>query len=419
MAPSKPELAGQVVGIWGFGREGVSMARTAAAAGAARIEAVDDVGRGRFEVPDDIAGVDRVPRRRAPEPLAPLRHRVHQSRGAVAPTRSSPNCAASGQRISSAADWFVSRHGAQTIGVTGTKGKSTTASFLGHLLGALGVNAVVAGNIGTPLSDLSPAPDAVVVAELSSQQAALLTTSPAVAVVTNLYEDHLDWHGGTDPYYLAKANVFRNGCPVVGVHSRRRRGVAAGRGDVVPAVGAARRSGDGAQAGWHVGDGLRAQRGERRSRRPGRRGDARPTGLRGGGRRRGRDVRGSAAPAADRADHRADQVDRRHAGHHGGERGRRPRGDASRRARRADRRRHGPGSEVRPARRLPVQRRPTGVADPGADQRRHDRARVCPRTPVGLARRRQPGRSGPGSRGAARRSTWCCCHRVRPVTTCS
>jgi UDP-N-acetylmuramoylalanine--D-glutamate ligase len=114
-------------------------------------------------------------------------------------------------RISSAADWFMSRHGAATIGVTGTKGKSTTASFLGHLLGHVGVDAVVAGNIGTPLSDLSPAGDVVVVAELSSQQAALLTTSPAVAVITNLYEDHLDWHGDRDSYYLAKANVFRNG----------------------------------------------------------------------------------------------------------------------------------------------------------------------------------------------------------------
>ena len=46
---------------------------------------------------------------------------------------------------------------------------------------------------------------------MSSQQAALLTTSPAVAVITNLYEDHLDWHGDRDSYYLAKANVFRNG----------------------------------------------------------------------------------------------------------------------------------------------------------------------------------------------------------------
>jgi UDP-N-acetylmuramoylalanine--D-glutamate ligase len=79
------------------------------------------------------------------------------------------------------------------------------------LLHRIGVDAVVAGNIGTPLSDLSPEGGVVVVAELSSQQAALLTTSPAVAVITNLYEDHLDWHGDRDSYYLAKANVFRNG----------------------------------------------------------------------------------------------------------------------------------------------------------------------------------------------------------------
>jgi UDP-N-acetylmuramoyl-L-alanine---L-glutamate ligase len=210
MARSKPELAGQLVGIWGFGREGVSMARMAAAAGASRIEAVDDVGRGRLEVPGDIDGVTVY---RGAEYLNRLRDCDIVFISPGVPWRQPVFAAlrASGARISSAADWFVSRHGAQTIGVTGTKGKSTTATFLGHLLTRLGVDAVVAGNIGTPLSDLSPAPGAVVVAELSSQQAALLTTSPAVAVVTNLYEDHLDWHGGTDPYYLAKANVFRNG----------------------------------------------------------------------------------------------------------------------------------------------------------------------------------------------------------------
>ncbi|HEV7421147.1 MAG TPA: UDP-N-acetylmuramoyl-L-alanine--D-glutamate ligase [Mycobacterium sp.] len=210
MAPSEPELAGLVVGIWGFGREGVSMARTAAAAGAARIEAVDDVGRGRLEVPGDIAGVTVF---RGAEHLNRLRDCdiVFVSPGVPWRQAVFAELRASGARISSAADWFVSRHAAQTIGVTGTKGKSTTASFLGHLLGRLGVNAVVAGNIGTPLSDLSPARDAVVVAELSSQQSALLTTSPAVAVVTNLHQDHLDWHGGTESYYLAKANVFRNG----------------------------------------------------------------------------------------------------------------------------------------------------------------------------------------------------------------
>jgi UDP-N-acetylmuramoylalanine--D-glutamate ligase len=186
------------------------MARTAAQAGAARIEAVDDVGRGQLEVPGDIAGVTVF---RGAEHLNRLRQCdiVFVSPGVPWRQPIFAELRASGVRVSSAADWFVSRHAARTIGVTGTKGKSTTASFLGHLLGTLGVDAVVAGNIGTPLSDLSPDGDAVVVAELSSQQAALLTTSPAVAVVTNLFQDHLDWHGGTEPYYLAKANVFRNG----------------------------------------------------------------------------------------------------------------------------------------------------------------------------------------------------------------
>ena len=210
MSPAPLDLAGLTVGIWGFGREGVSMARTAAAEGAARIDAVDDVGRRPYEEPDGIAGVEVF---RGPEHLDRLRacDVVFVSPGVPWRQPVFADLRRSGVRISSAADWFMSRHGAATIGVTGTKGKSTTASFLGHLLGQLGVDAVVAGNIGTPLSDLTPGRGVVVVAELSSQQAALLTTSPAVAVITNLYEDHLDWHGDKDSYHLAKANVFRNG----------------------------------------------------------------------------------------------------------------------------------------------------------------------------------------------------------------
>ena len=203
-------LVGLTVGIWGFGREGVSMARTAAAAGAARIEAVDDAGRRPFEEPEGIPNLTVF---RGPEHLARLKDCdvVFVSPGIPWNQPIFGYLRESGIQISSAADWFMSRHGAATIGVTGTKGKSTTASFLGHLLTQLGVDAVVAGNIGTPLSDLSPERDVVVVAELSSQQAALLTTSPAIAVITNLYEDHLDWHGDRDSYYLAKANVFRRG----------------------------------------------------------------------------------------------------------------------------------------------------------------------------------------------------------------
>lgn len=214
MSPSPSDLDGLTVGIWGFGREGVSMARTAAAAGAARIEAVVDVGRRPFEEPEGLGelGANLVVFR-GPEHLARLNacDVVFVSPGVPWRQPVFEELRRSGIRISSAADWFMSRHGSATIGVTGTKGKSTTASFLGHLLQRVGVEAVVAGNIGTPLSDLSPAGGVVVVAELSSQQAALLTTSPAVAVITNLHEDHLDWHGDKDSYHLAKANVFRHG----------------------------------------------------------------------------------------------------------------------------------------------------------------------------------------------------------------
>jgi UDP-N-acetylmuramoyl-L-alanine---L-glutamate ligase len=210
MVEPLPDLAGLVVGVWGLGREGLSMARIAAAAGAARIEAVDDAGLRPIEVPDGIA---RLSVYRGAEHLDRLRHCdiVFVSPGVPWAHSLFAELRQSGVRISSAADWFVSQHAERTIGVTGTKGKSTTASFLGHLLGSLGVDSVVAGNIGTPLSDLAADGDAIVVAELSSQQAALLSVSPTLAIVTNLYEDHLDWHGDTESYYLAKANVFRNG----------------------------------------------------------------------------------------------------------------------------------------------------------------------------------------------------------------
>lgn len=214
MSRAQSDLEGRTVGIWGFGREGISLARTAAEGGAARIEAVDDAGRTPFEEPEGLGELAaNLTVFRGAEHLSRLRECdiVFVSPGVPWRQPYFEELRRSGVRISSAADWFMSRHGSSTIGVTGTKGKSTTAAFLGHLLDQIGIAAVVAGNIGTPLSDLAPEEGIVVVAELSSQQAALLGTSPAIAVVTNLYEDHLDWHGDRASYYLAKANVFRNG----------------------------------------------------------------------------------------------------------------------------------------------------------------------------------------------------------------
>jgi UDP-N-acetylmuramoylalanine--D-glutamate ligase len=214
MTPSPPDFSGAAVGIWGFGKEGQSMARIAAVEGAARIEAVDDAGSGSLAAPDDIAnlhvwsGAEHLPRLDDCDV-------VFISPGVPWHQPFFAHLREAGPALSSVADWYLRRYGAQTIGVTGTKGKSTTASFLTHLLHRLGLDTTVAGNIGIPLTDLTPGADAVVVAELSSQQCALVSVSPRISVITNLFEDHLDWHGDIDGYHRAKANIFARGGEVL------------------------------------------------------------------------------------------------------------------------------------------------------------------------------------------------------------
>jgi len=99
---------------------------------------------------------------------------------------------------------------APIVGVTGTKGKSTTFTLVTRMLERGTKHIVAGGNIGTSIIDLLPtiAPDDVVVLELSSFQLETLGRSPHVAVVTNVLEDHLDHHGTRDAYVAAKANIL-------------------------------------------------------------------------------------------------------------------------------------------------------------------------------------------------------------------
>jgi UDP-N-acetylmuramoylalanine--D-glutamate ligase len=101
----------------------------------------------------------------------------------------------------------------RTIAVTGTNGKTTTTALIGHLLRALGVNAIDAGNIGTPLADVALASThpAWIALELSSFQLHdTPSITPDVGVVTNLSPDHLDRYARVEDYYLDKALLFRN-----------------------------------------------------------------------------------------------------------------------------------------------------------------------------------------------------------------
>jgi UDP-N-acetylmuramoylalanine--D-glutamate ligase len=111
----------------------------------------------------------------------------------------------------------------RVLAVTGTKGKSTTASLLAHLARAEGTRTVLAGNIGEPLLDhLNPSePVGLWILELSSYQAADLERSPMAAVVLNLYPEHIDWHGSHERYYADKLNVLRDRERVLAVLNAR------------------------------------------------------------------------------------------------------------------------------------------------------------------------------------------------------
>ena len=95
------------------------------------------------------------------------------------------------------------------IGVTGTKGKSTTSSLIYHGLKKMGKKVLLGGNIGRPLLDLLPISDEVdyVVCEMSSYQCAELTEYVDYSIVLNLYREHLDWHLSHDAYFSDKLNI--------------------------------------------------------------------------------------------------------------------------------------------------------------------------------------------------------------------
>jgi UDP-N-acetylmuramoylalanine--D-glutamate ligase len=95
------------------------------------------------------------------------------------------------------------------IGITGSSGKTTTTSLIGHILTATGRDTVVGGNIGDPMLDLLPniGSETLVVLELSSFQLDTLRRSPHVAVVTNISPNHLDRHGTMREYIDAKRHV--------------------------------------------------------------------------------------------------------------------------------------------------------------------------------------------------------------------
>lgn len=117
---------------------------------------------------------------------------------------------AAGAHFTSSTNLFLKeRKGRGTIiGVTGTKGKSTTASLLTAVLRQAGKRVVLAGNIGEPAISYVDEPDETVfVLEMSSYQLDDLIVAPDIAVMLNLYEEHMDWHGDVTSYHAAKMRI--------------------------------------------------------------------------------------------------------------------------------------------------------------------------------------------------------------------
>jgi UDP-N-acetylmuramoylalanine--D-glutamate ligase len=115
-------------------------------------------------------------------------------------------------KLSSQTDMFLEAFGDQVIGVTGTKGKSTTASMIEHILRSDGRSVHLIGNIGVPSFEIAESivPNDIIVYELSAHQLEYSNHSPKIAVLLNIFPEHLDYFGTFEKYKDAKLNICSN-----------------------------------------------------------------------------------------------------------------------------------------------------------------------------------------------------------------
>ncbi len=112
--------------------------------------------------------------------------------------------------IRSQTDLFLQAYRLQCIGITGTKGKSTTSTLLYHILKQAGVDCLLAGNIGIPVFDIEDSikENTCIILELSCHQLEYTKFAPSTSILLNIYEDHLDHYGCFSKYERAKQNIY-------------------------------------------------------------------------------------------------------------------------------------------------------------------------------------------------------------------
>ena len=115
------------------------------------------------------------------------------------------------QKHTTATELFFGNFPGTIIGVTGTKGKSTTAALIAAMINQKNKDVRLVGNIGTPMLDTleTATKNTIAVVELSSYQLADLQYSPHITIIVNCYPEHSDFHGTFEAYKIAKQNSIR------------------------------------------------------------------------------------------------------------------------------------------------------------------------------------------------------------------
>ena len=113
-------------------------------------------------------------------------------------------------KITSQMELLLKYNKKTVIGITGTKGKSTTSTLLYNVLKDQLDNVFLVGNIGIPVFDkIDEFGDGIIVAEMSSHQLEFVNESPHIGIILNLFVDHLDHTGSVENYHNAKINIIR------------------------------------------------------------------------------------------------------------------------------------------------------------------------------------------------------------------
>lgn len=199
----KPIFDGKRVVILGFGREGKIWLELLRRLGCCKRIAVADMNPLELEDPDitPICGEHYL------EDCAEF-DIILQSPGVIVKNRLDESAKA---KILTQTEILLRLKPCRVIGVTGTKGKSTTSSLIYHFLRANNIPSMLIGNIGVPplkrLEEMSG--DIVAVCEMSCHQLEFARHSPEIAVLLNIFPEHLDHYVDFDAYAAAKRNIIR------------------------------------------------------------------------------------------------------------------------------------------------------------------------------------------------------------------